>query len=434
MTGHHIGGLATEHLAQRFGTPLYVYDGGSLRDVYTALRGQLHPAIDIFYSAKANPNVGVCAVLRSMGAGMEVSSLAELHTARWAGADPDAVIFLGPGKSHAELTACVQLGIRAIVCESLAELALIDELSREAGRTTRVLLRVNPEFTTKGSRLSMGGKPRQFGTDQEILRGAEIRRYRHVRVDGIQVYMGTRILDAEAVVHNTRGALEAAEELSAALGFELSTVDIGGGLGIAYFEDESDLAVAEAVEGVNAAVAAFTARHPECRFIMELGRYLAGWSGTYVVRARYVKQSRGEHFVVTDGGMNHHMAAVGMGSFVKRNFPIRLLSRPDAPPTGKYTITGPLCTPEDVLGRRVSLPEVRPGDLIGIERAGAYGPTASPVLFLSHGYPAEVLVIDGQAHLVRPRDTVEDLLAKQILPPIHRPAAERRDLTPETTP
>lgn len=434
MTGHHIGGLPTDQLAQRFGTPLYVYDGGSLRDVYATLRGQLHPAIEVFYSAKANPNVGVCAVLRSMGAGMEVSSLAELHTARWAGADPDGVIFLGPGKSHAELTACVQLGIRAIVCESLAELALIDELSREAGRVTRVLLRVNPEFTTKGSRLSMGGKPRQFGTDQEILRGAEVGRYRHVQVDGIQVYMGTRILDAEAVVHNTRGALDAAEELSAALGFELSTVDIGGGLGIAYFEDESDLPVASAVEGVNAAVTAFTARHPGCRIIMELGRYLAGWSGTYVVRARYVKQSRGEHFVVTDGGMNHHMAAVGMGSFVKRNFPIRLLSRPDAPPTGKYTITGPLCTPEDVLGRRVSLPEVRPGDLIGIERAGAYGPTASPVLFLSHGYPAEVLVIDGEAHLVRTRDTVEDLLAKQILPPIGRPAAERRDLTPETTP
>ena len=434
MTAHHIGGLPTDQLAQRFGTPLYVYDGGSLRDVYTALRGQLHPAIDIFYSAKANPNVGVCAVLRSLGAGMEVSSLAELHTARWAGADPDAVIFLGPGKSHAELTACVQLGIRAIVCESLAELALIDELSREAGRITRVLLRVNPEFTTKGSRLSMGGKPRQFGTDQEILRGAELGRYRHVQVDGIQVYMGTRILDAGAVVHNTRGALDAAEELSAALGFEPSTVDVGGGLGIAYFDDESDLPVAEAVDGVNAAVAAFTARHPGCRIIMELGRYLAGWSGTYVVRARYVKQSRGEHFVVTDGGMNHHMAAVGMGSFVKRNFPIRLLSRPEAPPTGKYTVTGPLCTPEDVLGRRVVLPEVRPGDLIGVERAGAYGPTASPVLFLSHGYPAEVLVIDGEAHLVRHRDTVEDLLARQILPPIGRPVAERRDLTPETTP
>jgi diaminopimelate decarboxylase len=433
MTGHHVGTIATQQLAEQFGTPLYVYDGASLRGVYAALRDQLHPAVDIFYSAKANPNVGVCAVLRSMGAGMEVSSLAELRTARWAGAEPESVIFLGPGKSRAELAACVELGIRAIVCESLAELALIDELSREARRTTRVLLRVNPEFTTKGSRLSMGGKPRQFGTDHEILRGAEIGRYRHVQLDGIHIYMGTRILDAEAIAENTHGTLAAAQELSAALGFALATVDIGGGLGVAYFENESDLAVADAVAGVNAAVAEFTGRYPDCRVIMELGRYLAAWCGTYVVRTRYVKESRGEHFAVTDGGMNHHMAAVGIGSFVKRNFPISLLSRPDAPPAGRYTITGPLCTPEDVLGRQVVLPEVRPGDLIGIQRAGAYGPTASPGLFLGHGYPAEVLVIDGQAHLVRRRDTVDDLLAKQILPPISRPAAERRVLTLEST-
>jgi diaminopimelate decarboxylase len=435
------GTICFEQLAEQFGTPLYVYDGASLHDVYAGLRGQLHPAVDLFYSAKANPNVGVCAVLQSMGAGMEVSSLTELRTALWAGAAPESVIFLGPGKSRAELAACVELGIRAVVCESLAELALIDELSRQAGRTTRVLLRVNPEFTTKGSRLSMGGKPRQFGTDQEILRGAEISHYRHVRVDGIHIYMGTRILDADALVHNTRAALAAAEELSALLGFPLATVDVGGGFGIAYFENESDLPVGDAVAGINAAIAEFIRRHPDCRVIIELGRYLVARSGTYVVRTRYVKQSRGEQFAVTDGGMNHHMAAVGLGSFAKRNFPIRLLSRPDAAPAGPYTITGPLCTPEDVLGRQVALPELRPGDLIGIERAGAYGPTASPGLFLSHGYPAEVLVADGTAHLVRRRDTVDDLLAKQILPPlalsptapspIGRPAAERRDLTLE---
>ncbi|MFY1701265.1 diaminopimelate decarboxylase [Micromonospora sp. WMMA1923] len=432
----HLGGVPVEEIARRFGTPTYVYDGGSLREAYTELRAGLHPAVDLFYSLKANPNVSVTALLRAMGAGMEVSSLAELATARWAGARPEEIIMLGPGKSAEELRLAVELGIRAVVCESLDEVAAVDALSRP-GRT-RVLLRVNPDFTTKGSRLAMGGKPRQFGTDQETLRtaGTVLRGLRHVELAGIHVYMGTRILDAADIVHNTRGALAAATELATAIGFPLREVDVGGGLGVAYFDQETDLDLAELLTGVNAAVTDFRAAHPDCRIIMELGRYLTARSGTYLVRARSVKQSRGQQFVITDGGMNHHMAAIGVGSFVKRNFPIRSLSHPDAPATERYTLTGPLCTPEDVLGRNVALPPVAPGDLIGVERSGAYGPTASPVLFLSHGYPAEVLVLDGEAHLVRHRDTVADLLGRQLLvPPLDPDRLDPDQLwaTPERT-
>jgi diaminopimelate decarboxylase len=151
---------------------------------------------------------------------------------------------------------------------------------------------------------------------------------------------------------------------------------------------------------------------------MELGRYLTGWSGIYMVTARYVKRSRGESFIVADGGTNHHLAAVGIGSFVKRNFPVRCLSRVGEPTARRYTITGPLCTPGDVIASAAELPEITPGDLLGVERSGAYGPTASPGLFLSHGHPAEVLVLDGEAHLVRRRDTVEDLLSTQRLVPL----------------
>lgn len=417
VQGHPIG-----ELADRFGTPLYIYDGDVLRDVYSGLRGRLHPKVDIFYSAKANPNVSVCAALCALGAGVEVSSLAELTTARWAGADPDDVIFLGPGKSPEELRACVRQGVHAVVCESLDEVAALDEMSPPGGGV-RVLLRVNPAFTAKGSRLSMGGKPRQFGIDEEALRraGPDLARLRRVRVCGVHVYMGTRILDAAAIVHNTVGALTVAEELSAELGVPLATVDIGGGLGVAYFDNEKDLDLPAVAAGVNAAVTEFAVRHPDCRLIMELGRYLAGWCGTYAVRARYVKESRGEQFVIADGGMNHHMAAVGVGSFVKRNFPVRSLTRYDSPADRQYTVTGPLCTPDDIIAKRVALPEVRPGHLIGVERAGAYGPTASPVLFLSHGYPAEVLVLDGTPHLVRRRDTVADLLDRQYLVPVPTP-------------
>ncbi|MEV6235578.1 diaminopimelate decarboxylase [Lentzea sp. NPDC051838] len=412
VQGHPISALAEE-----FGTPLYVYDGDVLREVYRSLRGLLDPRVDILYSAKANPNVSICAVLRSLGAGIEVSSLVELITAHRAGADVRDILFLGPGKSREELLACVEMGVHAVVCESLDEVEQLNDLHVPGG--VDVMLRVNPSFTAKGARLSMGGKPRQFGIDQAVLLRSRsfLRSLKHVRVMGVHGYMGTRILDASNVVENTRGILAAAEELSAELGFDLETVDIGGGFGVPYFENEKDLDVEALALGVNAAVADFLGRN-SCRVITELGRYLVGWCGTYVVRARYVKESMGEWFVVADGGTNHHMAAVGIGSFVKRNFPVRSLTRYEEPAHRPYNITGPLCTPNDVVAKQVALPEVHPGDLLGVERSGAYGPSASPGLFLSHGYPAEVLVLDGTPHLVRRRDTAEDLLGKQQLIPV----------------
>jgi diaminopimelate decarboxylase len=410
-----IQGNAISDLADRFGTPMYLYDGDVLRETYRRLRGLLDPRIRILYSAKANPNLSVCAVFRSLGAGLEVSSLVELMTALRAGVDPNDIIFVGPGKSPEELAACCDNGVHAIVCESLEELSAVDAMKLPT--RPRAMIRVNPSFSGKGSRLAMGGKPRQFGVDQEQLRGAGemLRALQHVRVTGLHAYLGTRILDAADVVANTHGVLDAARDLSAELGMAWQTVDIGGGLGVPYFDNEKELDLEEAARGINEAVSAFLSHSPDTQVFMELGRYLAAWAGTYVVRVRYVKQSRGEWFVITDGGTHHHMAAVGIGSFVKRNFPISSLTRAGEAADRVYTVVGPLCTPNDVIGKQVALPEVRPGDLIGVEKSGAYGPTASPVLFLSHGYPAEVLVLDGQAHLVRDRDTVDDLLRPQRL-------------------
>jgi diaminopimelate decarboxylase len=413
-----VQGHRVSDLARRFGTPLYLYDGDVLRGTYTRLRESLHPAVDVFYSAKANPNVSICAVLRTLGAGLEVSSLAELITARRAGAASSDVIFLGPGKSAEELRACVELGIHAVVCESLDELSMLEAIAPQSGVT--VMLRVNPAFSSKGSRLSMGGKPRQFGIDEETLLHSApfLDRLRRVRVTGFHAYMGTRNLDAADVVSNVRGVLAVAERLAGELGLALETVDVGGGFGVPYFDNEDALDIDSVTAGLNAAAGDFLGRHQGCRIITELGRYLAGWCGTYVVRAQYVKRSRDEWFVVADGGTNHHMAAVGIGSFVKRNFPIRSLTRYGEPAERRYTVTGPLCTPNDVVAKQVALPEVVPGDLLGVERSGAYGPSASPVLFLSHGHPAEVLVLDGTPHLIRRRDTVEDLLGKQCLIPL----------------
>jgi diaminopimelate decarboxylase len=414
-----VQGIAISDLARTYGTPLFVYDGDVLRNQYVRLREILSPDVRIFYSLKANPNVAVCAELRRLGAGAEVSSLAELVTAGMAGVPANQTIFLGPGKSNAELAACLDRDVALIVCESFGELDQLDSMARERGVRPRVLVRVNPAFSVKGSGLTMGGKPRQFGIDEEQLLAdpAVLGRWPGLAVTGIQVYVGTRILDEAVVAANTERIFDLAERASSRLGFDLETVDIGGGLGVAYFDGERDIDAETLAVLLNPVIADFRRRHRHTEIAMELGRYLTALAGTYVVRVRYVKESMGERFAIADGGTNHHMAAVGIGSYVKRNFPVSLVNRADEPAAESWNVTGPLCTPNDTLVKGALLPSVRPGDLIGVARSGAYGPSASPVLFLSHGYPAEVLVSDGRAHLVRDRDTVEDLLGKQHLCP-----------------
>ncbi|MBB5874095.1 diaminopimelate decarboxylase [Allocatelliglobosispora scoriae] len=412
-----IQGIGITALAQTYGTPLFVYDGDVLRRQFQQLRDVLDTRVEMFYSLKANPNVSICALLHSLGARAEVSSIVELMTARRAGVDPENIIFLGPGKSDEELAACLDEGIFAIVCESFEELGRIDELAAERGLTAPVALRVNPSFTTTGAGLTMSGKPRQFGIDGDQLLAATdlVARHPHVRFLGVQVYLGTRILKESDIVDNTARILELAQELSDRLGIALDLVDVGGGLGVAYFAKETDLDHEVLAAGLNPLFAAFADAHPGTRLAMELGRYLAAHSGTYVARVRYVKTSMGEKYAVTDGGTNHHMAAVGIGSFVKRNFPMALLNRIDEDADETWQVCGPLCTPNDQLGKDVPLPAVRPGDLFGVLRSGAYGPTASPGLFLSHGYPAEVLVDEGVDHLVRERDRPADLMRPQRL-------------------
>jgi diaminopimelate decarboxylase len=416
-----IGGIEVTALADAYGTPLYVYDAGVLREQYNGLRALLDPAVGMFYSLKANPALAVCQVLHGLGAGGEVSSHAELATALRAGVPASAIIFLGPGKSEQELARCLDENVGLIVAESFAELGLLDAMAGQRGVRPRVLLRVNPAFSVRGSGLTMGGKPRQFGIDEEQLLADPglLASWPNLAVTGIHAYMGTRILDETVVATNTERILTLAERLSERLGFTLETVDIGGGLGVAYFDGERDIDPVVLAGLLNPVVASFRARRPRTAVAMELGRYLTAPAGLYVVRVRYVKTSLGERFAVADGGTNHHMAAVGIGSFVKRNFPVSLVSRADEPATGPWNVTGPLCTPNDTLVKAAHLPDVRPGDLVGVARSGAYGPSASPVLFLSHGYPAEVLVDGGRAYLIRDRDTVDDLLRKQHPMPAH---------------
>jgi diaminopimelate decarboxylase len=417
MTEYSVQGIGISELVDRFESPLYVYDGAGIERAYRDLRDRLHQAVEIFYSLKPNPNISVVKVLHRAGASAEVCSIGELTSALRAGVPPGDVLFTGPGKSVDDLRTLVDLDIRAIICESFAELRMIEELSATAGKRTPVLLRVNPAFGVQGGRLSMAGKPREFGIDEDQVLAATdvVERHPHVRFLGIHVFTGTRILDARVVVDNTERIFDLAVKVGDALGFEPELVDIGGGIGIPYHADEPEVDLDVLAEGVNNAVDAFLLRYPSARVAIEPGRFLVGPSGTYVISARYVKQSRGERFIITDGGTHQNMSAVGMGTYYKRNFPMAVLTDLDRPVSGPCTVTGLLLTPTDIIGKDVELPEVEPGDLIGVFQSGAYGPSASITYMNGRGWPAEVLVHEGKAHLVRTRDTVEDLFTRQVL-------------------
>ncbi|RDI67402.1 diaminopimelate decarboxylase [Nocardia pseudobrasiliensis] len=417
MSEFSVQGIGISKLVAEFGTPLYIYDGAVIERTYRDLRARLHDRIDIFYSLKPNPNISVVRLLHRAGALAEVCSPGELASALRAGVAPGDILYTGPGKSREDLRRLIDLDIRAVICESFDELADLDELAAEAGRRPRVLLRVNPAFGVRGGRLTMAGKPREFGIDEEQVLAATdlLARHPHLRIIGIHCFTGTRILDAGVVVDNTRRILDLATKVSEQLGITMELVDIGGGIGIPYFPNEREVDLDVLAEGVNAAVAEFGLRYPDARIAIEPGRFLVGPGGTYAVRARSVKTSRGERFVITDGGTHQHMSAVGTGTYLKRNFPMALLSDLDRESAGPCTVTGLLLTPTDIIGKDVELPPIARGEVLGVFQSGAYGPSASITHMNGRGYPAEVLVHEGRAHLIRTRDTEDDLFTHQHL-------------------
>jgi diaminopimelate decarboxylase len=416
-----IGDLPITELAKQYGEPLYIYDAEVMEKQCQKLRSALPDTFEIFYSMKANPNISVVAALNPWVNGLEVSSMRELHIGLRAGFSAQRIIFVGPSKSEDEIREAVSKEIYSIVAESEQEVVLIDRISREMGRSTNVALRINPAFDAAGSKLKMGGSARQFGIDEEgieeVIKRVKTLTYAHII--GIHIYLGTRILDHQVAWKNTRYILELAQRLQEATGIEMRMIDVGGGLGVAYFAGEHDFDIDSFAEDFNSFFPQFLKSFPNTRFIMETGRYLVADSGVYVTRVRYVKSSRGQKFLLTSGGMNHHQATTSIGTLVKNHFPIEILNKMSQDKVQDVNVCGPLCTPADVLGKSVKMVDVEPGDLLGILQSGAYGLTASPIKFLSHDHPIEVLVYKGQSFVIRKEATVDQILDNQILVPAH---------------
>jgi diaminopimelate decarboxylase len=410
----HIGGLPIGGIVEEFGTPLYVYDRAILDEKWRLLRLALPPDFGVSYSIKANPNRTILQFFLGKGCGLEVASGGELHRALSAGCAPQQIIYAGPGKTEAELEQAIAANIGEIHAESMLELERIAAICGAKGTTARVALRINPtETAAQGGAMRMAGKPAPFGLDEVYLPAAlaMIGRCSALEFCGIHLFMGTQILDHETLLTQYRHGLEIGRRAAQLVNQPLQTLDFGGGLGIRYFAHERALDMAALKNGLAELFAEYgeDEAFSGTKFMVEPGRYLVGEAGLYVVRVNDIKISQGKKFVILDGGMHHHLAASGnLGQTIKRNFPLALLNKLNAPCADLVEVVGPLCTPLDTLGRSVMLPAVEVGDLVGVFQSGAYARTASPLGFLSHPSPPEVWVEEGQTRLIRRRGRYDD--------------------------
>ncbi len=432
--GTWIDRCAPDELAERYGTPFYVYDFDVIERRVDALRCVLPPVAEVAYAVKANPALAVVAHLGRLGLGADVASGGELQLAACAGITPDRIVMTGPGKRDDELRQAVALGIRAVTLESPAELARLEAIAAEAGRTQPVMLRsATPgDAGLERVRLVGDGGAGKFGMDDTDLIEAARRASRspHLDLVGLHSFGASNVLDAKILLAHVDATVSAARRLAVATGTRIRLVDVGGGLGIPYSDHEEPLDLQRLGSGL-AAITAGWADDPvlaEARLLLEPGRFLVGPAGAYVARVVDRKTVDGSMVVILDGGVHHVLRPALTG----QEHRVRALgapgrqdgrlgsredtTRPRATEIQPVTIAGPLCSGLDIFcqGSMMRPPEV--GELVAVLDVGAYGFTESMPLFLSHPIPAEIAVRGGRAELIRPRVEPATWLAAQIAP------------------
>ncbi|HYM03686.1 MAG TPA: pyridoxal-dependent decarboxylase, exosortase A system-associated [Stellaceae bacterium] len=390
-----VGGIPLTRLADRVGqTPFFVYERRLLDERIRHLRRNLPATVALHYAVKANPMPAVVQHLAGLVDGFDVASAAEMKTALDTMMPAKRVSFAGPGKTATELDQAIAADI-TIEIESPTELRRIAASVHRSGRAPRVALRVNPDFEIKGSGMRMGGGPQQFGVDAEQA-PAVLREIAELGLDfvGFHIFGGSQNLRGDILLATQERIIELAISLAPHAPGPVRHLNIGGGFGIPYFPKDVPLDIAPLGENLGRLVEGrVKTALPEAQVIVELGRYIVGEAGLYVARVIDRKVSRGEIFLVTDGGLHHQLAASGnFGQVIRRNYPVAIGNRMGQDAEETASVVGCLCTPLDLLADKSLLPRAEIGDLVVVFQSGAYGLTASPINFLSHPVPPEVLV------------------------------------------
>ncbi len=388
-----VGGQPLTRLAERVGkTPFFAYDRALLTSRVQHLRENLPPEIHLHYAMKANPMPAIVQHMASLVDGLDVASAGEMQIALDTPTSPANISFAGPGKTESELASAIAAGI-VINLESEREMESAARIGLSLGYQPKVAVRVNPDFELKSSGMKMGGGPKQFGVDAELVPGM-LKRIGELPLEfiGFHIFGGSQNLKAESIMEAQEKTLALAIRLAREAPGPVRLLNIGGGFGIPYFPGEQPLDIAMIGGNLTRQLPDVKRTLPDAQLVIELGRYLVGEAGIYVCRIIDRKISRGQIFLVTDGGLHHHLAASGnFGQVIRKNYPVAIGNKMHAAKLETVSVVGPLCTPLDVLADRMEMAEADVGDLVVVFQSGAYGRTASPSAFLSHPNAAEVL-------------------------------------------
>jgi diaminopimelate decarboxylase len=389
-----IGGMTASALASQAGdTPLFVYSAEHLRARVAALRAAMPKRLAIHYAMKGNPYPPILSLMNGLVDGFDLASGGEMELALAAGVLPQQMSFAGPGKRDRELEAAILRGV-TLNLESEGEAVRAIAIATRLGIVPKLAVRVNPSFDLKGSGMKMGGGAKQFGVDAARV-PALVRMLLDSGADwrGFHIYAGSQALKADAITEMQAQTLVLAGALAAEIGASPPRVNLGGGFGIPYFSGDEAVDIVAVGAALDDAFEILPSILIDTDFCIELGRYLVGEAGVYLTRIVDRKESHGETFLVTDGGLHHQLAASGnFGTVIRRNYPVAIANRFNATPEEVVSVVGCLCTPLDMLSNRVHLPRAEVGDLVAIFCAGAYGASASPANFLGQGAALEMLV------------------------------------------
>ena len=389
-----VAGRPVAQLVSIAGTsPCYIYDRQALSARVAQFRQQMPSSLRLHYAIKANPMPALVNHMAQHVDGLDVASHQEMLIALGCGMSTTHISFAGPAKGLHELRAAVAAGI-TINVESSLELERLYQCYDELGIRPRVAFRVNPDFELKSSGMKMAGGPKQFGIDAEqmpaILAGLDLNR---LSFQGFHIFSGSQNLNAESLMACHEQTFALAAQLADQVAAPVQHVNIGGGLGIPYFPGEQTLALDDIAQNLQHLLDQRPEVLAHTEFVMELGRWLVGEAGYYVCQVTDKKQSRGQTYLMTNGGLHHHLANSGnFGQVLRKNYPVVLAHCLDSDEQEVVEIVGPLCTPLDIIGAKLTLPTAAVGDYIVVLQSGAYGASASPQKFLGHPEVAELLI------------------------------------------